>query len=183
MLEGDNALASLEMWTKVMSIDTTELRKALGSFVTGVTVVTTIDETGNPRGMTANSFTSVSLDPPLILVCISAHAKSAETFRNCRSFSVNVLRAGAHDIADVFASSRSDKFECVSWTRGQTGAPRIADSISVLDCRVHRRVPMGDHFLLVGEVDDFEVCVDQPLAFFRGSYLPLAADQTGRAQS
>ena len=107
-----------------------QLRQALGTFATGVTVVTTIDEDAAPRGFTANSFTSVSLDPPLILVCLAKAAATCSTFTNGQRFCVNVLAEDQQDICALFASPVRDRFDQVSWRTGKNGSPIINDVIS-----------------------------------------------------
>src|SRR6185312_11675761 len=102
--------------------DPREFRNALGSFLTGVTVVTTLDEAGVPRGFTANSFTSVSLSPPLILVCIAKTASSSATFCAVKKFAVNVLSEGQIEVSSLFSSKQPDRFGKVEWHRGKHGS-------------------------------------------------------------
>ena len=163
-------------------MDTLSLRRALGNFVTGVTVVTTTDELGRPRGLTANSFTSVSLDPPLVLVCIAGTAASCEAFERCNGFTVNVLHEEQQNVANVFASKSPDKFDRVNWTEGATGAPRIRGSLAVFDCQVHQRLPAGDHVILIGRVREFDTAARRPLVFGQGSYISLSVQQAAVAQ-
>lgn len=153
--------------------DSVGFRRALGSFLTGVTIVTTRDETGAPRGFTANSFTSVSLDPPLVLVCIGDHAFSYETFATCDRFAINVLGADDRDMSNLFASKAPDKFERVAWRPGGDGTPLIEGAIGVFDCTTHDRVVAGDHVILVGLVQDFGAGEGAPLGFHRGGYVAL----------
>lgn len=159
------------------SIDPKALRNALGAFITGVTVITTHEEDGTPRGFTANSFTSVSLDPPLILACIANTASSFPVFSERSHFAVNILAESQKDVSGVFASKKPDKFDQVEWHRGSTGSPLLAGSVSTLDCTVHERIQSGDHLILVGRVVDFEYTTDTPLGFCRGAYLNYALEQ------
>jgi flavin reductase (DIM6/NTAB) family NADH-FMN oxidoreductase RutF len=152
------------------TIDPVELRRAFGTFVTGVTVVTTRDEDGLPRGMTANSFTSVSLDPPLLLVCIGKAASSFPAFNSSDSFAVNVLHDRQKDVASVFASKSVSKFEAVSHDAIHTGAPVLSDSLTWFDCTVHSRVDAGDHVILIGRVRAFGTSPAAPLGFCRGRF-------------
>lgn len=152
-------------------IDPIELRRAFGTFVTGVTVVTTLDEDGMPRGMTANSFTSVSLDPPLLLVCIGKKASSAKAFDAARSFAVNILHDRQKDVASVFASKSLCKFDSVEYDAVNTRAPVLTDSLSWFDCALHERVDAGDHVILIGRVVAFGSSPAAPLGFCRGSYV------------
>src|SRR5262245_29804115 len=103
--------------------DSREVRDALGAFVTGVTVVTTVADNGQPRGFTANSFTSVSLDPPLVLVCISKAAWSVAIFQEAKGFAVNILADNQRAISHLFATKESKKFEAVAWSPGPAGNP------------------------------------------------------------
>lgn len=152
------------------AVDPIALRKAFGTFVTGVTIVTTYDSDGNPRGMTANSFTSVSLDPPLLLICIGKSASSYEAFGQTESFAVNFLHEGQIDVSGVFASKSADKFDSVRHHAVHTGAPVLADSLSWFDCTVYNRVDAGDHVILIGEVRAFGTSPQAPLGFCRGRY-------------
>lgn len=158
-------------------IDPFELRKALGAFMTGVTVVTTIDETGSPRGFTANSFTSVSLDPPLILVCIAHSAFSYPLYTETEHFAVNILAESQKDVSGLFAGKDSDKFSQVQWTHAETGSPVLTDTVAWMDCRVHDRIESGDHLIVVGRVVDFRHSAANPLGFCRGAYLSPELEQ------
>ncbi|AGB45245.1 conserved protein of DIM6/NTAB family [Mesorhizobium australicum WSM2073] len=151
-------------------IDPIALRRAFGTFVTGVTVITTRDSDGNPRGMTANSFTSVSLNPPLLLVCVGKSAASFAAFSESRSFAVNFLHEGQADVSSVFASKAADKFQSVNHDRAHTGAPILTDSLTWFDCTVHNRVEAGDHVILIGQVQAFGTSPSAPLGFCRGRY-------------
>jgi len=163
--------------TSAPDIDPGELRKALGTFMTGVTVVTTVDEAGNPRGFTANSFTSVSLDPPLILVCIAHEALSYPVYAATERFAVNILEDAQREVSGVFAGKAPDKFDHVSWRHERTGSPIIDGSVAWLDCRVHDRVDAGDHMVLIGRVVDFDHTAGNPLGYCRGSYLSSGLEQ------
>ena len=152
------------------SIDPVALRRAFGTFVTGVTVITTRDEDGSPRGMTANSFTSVSLEPPLLLVCVGKAASSFKAFTRTGEFAVNLLHEGQVDVSSVFASKSPDKFQAVNHDRVHTGAPILTDSLTWFDCTVHDRVDAGDHVILIGQVQAFGTSPSAPLGFCRGRY-------------
>jgi flavin reductase (DIM6/NTAB) family NADH-FMN oxidoreductase RutF len=156
-----------------MDVDVSELRRTLGMFTTGVTLVTTVDDLGSPRGMTANSFTSVSLDPPLVLVCVAATAGSFTAFRDSASFGVNILGEGQEPMADRFASKRSDKFADQAWTVAATGAPILETSLAWLDCSVHSRVMAGDHLILVGKVEGMLSKNGRPLVYSQGGFAQL----------
>ena len=157
--------------------DPLELRRALGCFVTGVTVVTAIDGEGRPRGFTANSFTSVSLDPPLVLVCIAHTAGSYPLFSTTRHFAINILSEEQRAISSRFASKDADKFAQVQWQSGRTGSPLIAGTVAWLDCRTEQQIDAGDHLILVGRVVDFDHSTQTPLGFCRGNYLRFGLEQ------
>ncbi|NMM43317.1 flavin reductase family protein [Rhodospirillaceae bacterium KN72] len=152
------------------------LRRAFGVYPTGVTVITTVTEQGAPVGFTANSFTSVSLDPPLLLVCPSLSLGCYPAFSACARFAVNVLAEDQRDIADRFASFRGDRFAMAGWTPDDRGIPILDGVAAHFSCAVHDRYPAGDHMILLGRVDAWRRSdQDRPLAFAAGSYTTLPA--------
>ena len=154
--------------------DTLGLRQALGAFATGVTIVTAMDrETGKPVGFTANSFTSVSLDPPLLLVCLAHTAASYRIFCNSEGFAVNVLSAEQEEVARIFARRGADKFAAVSWKPGAHGAPLLDGSLARFDCAMHQRVAAGDHDILMGLVLGFSRREGKALVYHGGSFAAL----------
>ncbi len=157
--------------------DPRTLRDALGCFATGVTIVTCLDDAGNPVGLTANSFTSLSLDPPLLLVCVARASSSAGALAAADNFAVNVLQTGQQPASMTFASRVEDRFGSTQWSAGEEGAPVLRESLSVFECRRHALYEGGDHFILVGEVvkASFEPMLD-PLLYFRGRYRRLHFD-------
>ena len=157
--------------------DPRTLRDALGCFATGVTVVTCFDGDGEPVGLTANSFTSLSLDPPLLLVCVAKAAASAVPLSSATNFAVNVLQTGQQPASITFSTRVEDRFGCTEWSVGEHGAPVLMESLSVFECRRHAIHDGGDHFILVGEVvkASFESGLD-PLLYFRGRYRRLHFD-------
>ena len=152
------------------AIDAVALRRAFGTFVTGVTVITTRDADGTPRGMTANSFTSVSLDPPLLLVCVAKSALSYPAFIESGCFAVNILHDGQVDVSAVFASKSTEKFQSVHHDLIHTGAPVLTDSLTWFDCSMFNTVDAGDHAILIGQVRAFGTSPAAPLGFCRGRY-------------
>ncbi len=158
---------------KAMEFDQRSFRKALGSFLTGVTVVSTLQADGAPRGFTANSFSSVSLDPPLILVSIAKTAASYSLFVSARHFSVSVLSEGQEGVSGLFASKTPDKFTNIAWHQGQTGSPLINGAVAWFDCRAHNVVLAGDHAILIGEVIGYEHSPASPLGYCQGAYVKL----------
>jgi flavin reductase (DIM6/NTAB) family NADH-FMN oxidoreductase RutF len=156
-----------------MKIDNLEYRKALGKFVTGVAIVTTCEIDGTPRGFTANSFTSVSLDPPLILICIGDFNESLELFKNSKHFSVNILSENQMDISNLFASPSSRKFENTKWTKGDLGSPIIKGALAWFECKNHDQIRSGDHIILIGNVKSFKENSGLPLGYYSGNYITL----------
>lgn len=157
--------------------DPRTLRDALGCFATGVTVVTCVDPDGAPVGLTANSFTSLSLDPPLLLVCVARSSVTAGALAAAQNFAVNVLQTCQRPASITFSTRGEDRFGQTDWSMGEHGAPVLLDSLSVFECRRHAVHEGGDHFILVGEVvkASFEPGLD-PLLYFRGSYRRLHFD-------
>lgn len=164
-----------------MNHQSVEFRQALGSFATGVTVVTAAGAEGAMAGVTANSFTSVSLEPPLILWCLANTSDSLPVFRDAAYFAVNILASGQVRLSDHFARRQEDKFSEVSFRRGRGGAPLLDGCVTWLQCRTAAQYDMGDHRVFVGEVVGFESNWEEALLFHRGSYgisLPLPGDET-----
>ena len=157
--------------------DPRTLRDALGCFATGVTIVTCLDAGGGPVGLTANSFTALSLDPALLLVCVARTSASAAALAEASSFAVNVLQTGQRPASITFSTRVEDRFGQTEWSVGEHGAPVLMDSLSVFECHRHAIHEGGDHFILVGEVvkASFEPRLD-PLLYFRGSYRRLHFD-------
>ena len=135
-----------------------------------MTVVTTLDADGRPRGMAANSFASVLLDPALLLVCFGHGTASFSAFSDCRSFAVNVLCDDQQDVSSHFASKSAMKFANVRYAARHTGAPVLDDCVTWFDCTVHQRVCAGDHTVLFGRVQQFCTGHAAPLGFSRGRY-------------
>lgn len=149
-------------------------RRALGHFATGVTVITAQWE-GDLAGMTANSFASVSLDPPLVLWSIDKDSYSLPLFVKAYSFAVNVLAADQLELAGRFARSGADKFAGVEWHPGVGGAPCLPDASATFECRKHSVIDAGDHFILLGEVEHYKGTDRDPLLFAHGRFR-LAVD-------
>ena len=152
------------------------LRDVFGSFATGVAVVTTRQTDGTPRGFTANSFTSVSLDPPLILICIAKTAHSCRVFCDAPHFAVNILGEQQKAVSGLFASQATDKFDQVDWQAGAANAPLINDSLANLVCERHKLVDAGDHIILIGEVIAQQTEQRKPLGYFKGNYFSVGLD-------
>jgi flavin reductase (DIM6/NTAB) family NADH-FMN oxidoreductase RutF len=154
--------------------DARTFRDALGCFATGVTIITAMGPDGKPIGLTANSFTSVSLDPPLLLVCVANGAGSAAVLRSEERFAVNVLQIGQQPTSNRFAGKGEDRFANTPWEVGEFGTPVLTGSLSSFECARDAVHDGGDHFILVGRVLKamFEPRRD-PLLYFRGKYRRL----------
>ncbi|AWI60524.1 flavin reductase [Sinorhizobium fredii] len=153
------------------SLDPRALRDAFGSFMTGVTVVTANDASGNPIGFTANSFASVSIDPPLLLVCIAKTSRNFATMTSAKGFAVNVLSDKQMTVSNTFAKPVEDRFAAVEWKSGPHGAPILAGVSAWFDCSLNEIVDAGDHAILIGRVEAFENGAMAGLGFARGSYI------------
>src|SRR3989442_8954713 len=156
-----------------MQIDSHELRRVLGHFVTGVTVITTKDITGAPFGLTANAFTSLSLNPPLVLICVDKAAQCYSCFVESNVFTVNFLREDQEGISRRFATKGVDKFAGLSWHEGAYGAAILDDAIGYLECKIVQSYEGGDHTIIVGEVLNGLAGGGRPLLFFKGKYQRL----------
>ena len=157
--------------------DPRTLRDALGCFATGVTVVTCLNDAGEPAGITVNSFTSVSLDPPLLLVCLYKEAASAQALISASNFAINVLQTQQQPASITFSTRVEDRFGCTPWSTGEAGAPILRDSLGVFECENYAVYDGGDHHILVGRVvkASFDASLD-PLLYFRGRYRRLHFD-------
>ena len=159
-----------------------EFRDALGSFATGVTVATTMAADEQPVGVTASSFNSVSLDPPLVLWSLAKNSLSREAFSNSGHFAVHVLAASQRALSDRFARSGADKFDGIEWLRGELGSPVFPEFAARFECRTRHEYEGGDHVILVGEVVAFEAHDVAPLLFHAGSYARHQPDSDATAE-
>lgn len=154
--------------------DTRLLRDVLGCFATGVCIVTALTQDGKPVGLTVNSFTSVSLDPPLVLACIARTSTSIDTLQTCEHFSINLLQTDQEEISNVFAKRGSDRFSEVIWSAGENGSPLIDQSLAIIECTQHAVHDGGDHIILVGKVVTAKFDPDKdPLLYYGGQYRHL----------
>ena len=151
-------------------IDPRDFRNALGTFATGVTIITAAGADGRPYGLTCNSFASVSLNPPLVLWSLGMFSQALGIFQNASHFAVNVLGASQQAMATKFAKSSEDKFAGVDWTPGLGGAPLLADSVANFQCRSAGRYYGGDHIIFLGAVEAYAYNRTEPLLFVRGGY-------------
>lgn len=157
-------------------IDPRALRDAFGAFMTGVTVVTTRGDDGAPRGFTANSFSSVSLDPPLLLISIAKTSSNFDLFSQATGFGVNILSEAQKQISNDFARPSQDRFAGVDWDWGPQGAPVLAGVSAWFDCAMHQVIEAGDHAILLGRVMAFQTGTAAGLGYYRGSYVTPAQD-------
>ncbi len=154
-----------------MTVDADEFRQALACWASGVTIVTAEHE-GERLGMTVSSFTSVSLDPPLILVCADKGSNTLPIIEASESFTVNILAQGQEELAQLFADKgrEAQRFNHTPYENGTTGAPHLTGAMSHLDCYLHQAIDAGDHSILIGAVVDVDTTDQAPLLYCRGNY-------------
>lgn len=165
------------------SIDPATLRRAFGSFMTGVTVVTARTNNGDLIGFTANSFTSVSIDPPLLLVCPGNHLTSFDEFNSATHFSVSILAEGQEQVSNTFASTSEDRFDEVKWHTDEYGCPLIEGAAATFSCKVHQRHIAGDHLVLIGEVLQLNSTDLPGLGYCSDGYFSLSKERQSNASS
>lgn len=183
---------------KVMShINPKELRSAFGTFMTGVTIVTTnnsgVDNGDNEKlagdipgiedkiegniGFTANSFTSVSLDPPLLLVCLAKSMSCCSVFKNCSHFAINILAEAQEDISNLFASYHGDRFAKIKWSADAYGSPIIEGVTTSFSCSNYQQIDAGDHMILIGKIDQFSSTGNEGLGYSNQGYFSLGLER------
>ncbi len=156
-----------------MKLTPADFRDVLGRFATGVTVVS-CSSAGEPVGMTVSSFTSVSLDPPLISFCVIRGSVTGDAVLRAGSFAVNVLSNDQQAISTAFAGAVDDRFAGIEFLRGENGSPLLAGAIAHIECETHARHEAGDHVLVLGHVSRLSAHAGEPLLFYRGRYRGLA---------
>ena len=155
-------------------ISADDFRHVLGHFAAGVTVITTADGEGRATGLTATAFTSVSLDPPLVLICVSHKSQSYPTLLERGSFAVNFLRRDQEDISRRFATTRLDKFDGVPYRMSALNHPVLTEAIGHVECVTVNQHVEGDHTVLIGRVEACDTAIGgEPLVYFRGKYAGL----------
>lgn len=147
-----------------------QYRRALSRFATGVTVMTTTQECGAPAGVTANSFSSVSLDPPLVLWSLVLNSSSFTHFERGDRFGVNVLASDQTDLSRRFSTKGLDRFAGVPWRLSPRGVPVLDKALAIFECAVQARHLAGDHMIFVGRVLHYDDCAGEPLVFHSGAY-------------
>ncbi|WP_313024407.1 flavin reductase [Pseudomonas lopnurensis] len=168
--------------TTPTAFDSINFRNALGAFATGVTIVTTRDDAGNDVGLTANSFNSVSLDPPMVLWSLAKTSKALDAFMNGDSFAVHILSAGQQELSGRFARSGSDKFAGLEPRRGRGNVPLLDGCTACFECKTTFRYEGGDHVIFVGEVLSFDNQMLPPLVFHSGAYKLVMDKQAARKE-
>jgi flavin reductase (DIM6/NTAB) family NADH-FMN oxidoreductase RutF len=162
-------------------IDLRLMRHAMGQFATGVTVITTVDDAGTPAGCTVSAFSSLSLDPPLVLVCIGNGRLMHGLLTSTPAFAVNVLSARQADLALRFARPPKDRFAGSANHPGRLGIPLLDGAIAHIQCTRYDVLPGGDHAIVIGEVQDIRINEGEPLLYAKGAFLDVNAEAWDRA--
>lgn len=157
----------------ISPVDNATFREFCARFASGVTITTVADAHGAPYGLTASSLTAVSLNPPLILVCIDHNSGVLPAFRKSTHFAVNILRAGQEAISNQFARKDADRFAGVAWRAGEGGSPLLEDCLAQVECLTHQIVDAGDHAVFFGEVIRAKVGEGEPLLYYNRGYREL----------
>jgi flavin reductase (DIM6/NTAB) family NADH-FMN oxidoreductase RutF len=150
-----------------------EFRSACGRFATGVAIASATGADGTPHGLTVSSFTSVSLSPPLILICVGHAVTSIDVFRESAYFGISVLREGQREISERFARKQEGRFDRLHWHMGETGVPLLDGVLAAMECAVRQRITAGDHDIFVGEMVRAHVAEGSPLIYYAGGYRDL----------
>ena len=160
-----------------MSIEPRDFRDTVGCFATGITIITTIEADGTPIGLTANSFASLSLDPPMVLFCLDYKVASFDAFQAGGNFAVNILSTTQQDLSNRFAKSGSEKWDGVTFDTWDTGSPILPDCLANMECKVSSINEGGDHVIVIGRVVRMERAQSDvmPLLYYRGGYVNLTS--------
>lgn len=156
-----------------MTVDQSSFRAVLGRFASGVTVVTAVDKRGRDIGMTVSAFASVSLDPPLVLICIDHTASIYNSIAKVTHFVANVLSEGQEALARRFAEKNPNRFDGIGYDRGQSGGPVLDEILGYVECEVIARHEAGDHDIIIGAVEVAVYKEGKPLLYYRGGYAQL----------
>ncbi|MBD9361191.1 flavin reductase family protein [Methylomonas fluvii] len=159
-----------------MSVEAKEFKNALKLWASGVTVVTTQGRDNQPRGMTATAFSSVSVEPPQILVCLNQATDTGAALLESRRFAVNILNNAQEDVSNQFAGSttQEQRFASIAWQVGENGAPILSEALAALECRVVQQVQAGSHWVIIGEVDNVVCREGDPLLYYHSAYRTVA---------
>lgn len=158
--------------TKPSAVDknnTQALRNCLGKFATGVTVVT-CDGPDGPCGITVNSFSSVSLEPPLVLWNIDKRSNTLQAFLKAGHFAISVLREDQRPLAEHFAQPQTVSFEGLDYSLNSSNVPLLRNSLACMECRTDQLIEAGDHYIIIGEIENYEMADGEPLLFYAGDY-------------
>ncbi|OJX13954.1 MAG: hypothetical protein BGO77_01130 [Caedibacter sp. 37-49] len=157
-----------------MSFSSHDFRKTMGHFTTGVAILTTCDLENKPHGMTINSLTSASLEPPLLLFCLNKYSKTAHYFTEAPCFAVNILSGHQESIARSFASHDLKNWNDIKWSSSSLGNPIIEGSVAVLECKPHAIHAAGDHHILIAEAHSLDILSpEKPLVFFKSKFYSI----------
>ena len=154
-------------------MDPHDFRRCCGQFATGIAVACITGPDGSPHGLTINSFTSVSLAPPLILICIGHESALRDLFRQQARFGLSFLRAEQRDLSIQFATRGRDRFQGVNWHTGPSGVPLLSDSLAAMECAIEQTITAGDHDILIARVAHASVHGGHPLLYFNSAYAAL----------
>ncbi|SER86626.1 flavin reductase family protein [Psychrobacillus sp. OK032] len=158
---------------EIQPMDDRAFRDIVGNFCTGVTIITTMNGDLQPIGFTANSFSSLSLNPKLVLFSIDKNASTYKDFMNTEHFAVNILSTNQLDLSKQFSKRGINRFEGVNFTKDVTGSPILNGSLAYLDCKITNFYEGGDHTIVIGEVLSADAREEKPLAFFQGKYIDI----------
>jgi 3-hydroxy-9,10-secoandrosta-1,3,5(10)-triene-9,17-dione monooxygenase reductase component len=157
-----------------MTFDPSELRRVMGCFATGVTIITTRDQSGRPYGLTANAVTSLSLEPPLLLICVDRNAETFPHFFDSKIFVLNILAEDQEEVSRRFAKTGGDKFAGLGYRLGRLDTPVLDGTLGHVECRIIETIEGGDHVIHIGQVEHAEATDGRPLIFYRGKYRHLS---------
>jgi flavin reductase (DIM6/NTAB) family NADH-FMN oxidoreductase RutF len=158
---------------RAASVTSDEFRRACGRFATGLTVASVLDAQGQPHGLTVNSFTSVSLEPPLILICLGHAVTVIDAFRESKHFGINVLADSQRELSERFARKGQDRFDGLDWYCGETGVPLLPGVLAAMELAVRQRISTGDHDIFVGEMLKATIGDGNPLIYWASQYRKL----------
>ncbi|WP_158735745.1 flavin reductase family protein [Alteribacillus sp. YIM 98480] len=159
----------------------TLFKEAMGNYPTGVTVVTSSNEKGEPVGLTVNSFASVSIDPLLVLWSIDHKVSSLDAFKQADGFAVHILAGEQQELCKTFASKDTDRFGTCEWSISEHNLPVISDAFAVLECKTFKQVEAGDHTILIGEVQNIQIDKEKdPMLYHRRCFGPIPAEFYGK---
>jgi len=176
-MAGELSGSAKSMVEKENDVDRRALRAALGNFATGIAIVTSIDDDGTPVGLTINSFSSVSMNPPLVLFCLAREAFSLPTFLESSYFAINILEHSQAKLSRLFATSMADKWAGLRWKAGAGGVPLLPGCVAWLQCRTHQILDGGDHLIILGKVSAVQHDPErEALLYKRGRYGRFVSD-------